>query len=213
MVEAGSLVDRMEIRLLSLDKEGVEQLVGEALVSMSPLELAERVISPALRRIGEGWQQGKVALSQVYVAGKMCDRLLDDVLPRAQQVRKAQPRMAISNLEDYHNLGQRIVWSVLRASGYEVKNYERQEVRSLASKAKEDGIEVLFVSTLMLRSALRVKDLRKELTSNGTSPHLVVGGAPFLFDRSLYLKVKADEMGRDATDAIRIVERISGGPG
>jgi methanogenic corrinoid protein MtbC1 len=200
----------MEARLLALDERGLSLMARDALAGMAPLELAEGVVGPALRRIGLGWQEGAVALSQVYMAGRMSERLLDELLPQAGQVRRSAPRMAIANLEDYHDLGQRIVSSILRASGYQVLAYGRQDVRSLAAMARKDGIELLFVSTLMLRSALRVKDLRKEL-GNGTAPYLVVGGAPFLFDPTLYLRVKADEMGRDASAALRIAESRQGG--
>lgn len=94
--------------------------------------------------------------------------------------------MAIAILEDIHNLGQKIVWSVLGAGGNGVMCCERQEAAPIVTKAKEDGVEVLMVSTPMYRSALRVKELRKEVASNFIAPVLAVGGAPFIFDQELW---------------------------
>ena len=70
---------------------------------------------------------------------------------------------------------------------------------------------MLLVSTLMLSSALRVRELSALLRNAGSTMKLVVGGAPFLFDERLWREVGADAMGRCATEAPRIVEQICGG--
>ena len=57
----------------------------------------------------------------------------------------------------------------------------------------------------MLRSAFRVEALRKELETFTRRPRIVVGGAPYLFDASLWKEVGADAMGRSAADAIELV--------
>jgi methanogenic corrinoid protein MtbC1 len=40
---------------------------------------------------------------------------------------------------------------------------------------------------------------------------VVVGGAPFLFDPLLWREVGADAMGRSASEAPGIIEKITGG--
>lgn len=190
--------------LMRLDRGGAAQVIEEASSAMPPREVAERVVAPALHRIGKGWQEGQASLAHVYMAGKICYGLLLDILPHDDGGRPLAPRMAIASLEDHHSLGLRIVLSMLRATGFEVSDYGRQDVRSLAALVRADRVEVLFISTLMLRSALRVKDLRRELSKTGCSPRIVVGGAPFLLDPLLHRKVGADDMGRDASEAVRI---------
>lgn len=36
---------------------------------------------PALDRIGTGWENGTIALSQVYMSGRICEEVVDDLLP------------------------------------------------------------------------------------------------------------------------------------
>ncbi|MEM0448711.1 MAG: B12-binding domain-containing protein [Methanomassiliicoccales archaeon] len=201
----------LENDLLTLDRQGVVNLVEKAFSDMTPLEVAEHVVAPALRRIGQGWQEGKVALAQVYMAGSICDEIISNALPKTTPIEHQEPRLAVANLEDYHSLGLKIVTSMLRATGFHVKEYGRQDVRSLGELVKRDQINILFVSTLMLRSALRVKELRRYLKSLGCELKLVVGGAPFLFDPVLYEKVGADLMGKDASEAVTIAFSLSGG--
>jgi methanogenic corrinoid protein MtbC1 len=64
---------------------------------------------------------------------------------------------------------------------------------------------VLLVSTLLLPSALRVKDLRRRLDELHAPTRLIVGGAPFRLDPQLWREVGADANGNSATDAIALV--------
>lgn len=186
-------------------------LIEKALSDMTPLEVAEQVVAPALHRIGQGWQDGRVALAQVYMAGSICDEVISNALPQTTSIVHQEPRLAVANLEDYHSLGLKIVTSMLRATGFHLKEYGRQDVRSLGDLVKRDQINILFVSTLMLRSALRIKELRRYLKSLGCELKLVVGGAPFLFDPVLYEKVDADFMGKDASEAVSLAFSLSRG--
>jgi len=53
--------------------------------------------------------------------------------------------MAITVLEDYHLLGKRIVYSILRASGYEVLDYRQTDVNGLIQQVKKDDVKILFL--------------------------------------------------------------------
>ncbi|MDZ7777049.1 MAG: B12-binding domain-containing protein [Bacteroidales bacterium] len=112
--------NKLERAFLTLDKEEAEKILTEALRSGSPVEIAGELVSVTLNRIGEAWEEGKVALSQVYMSGMICEELIDKILPPQSPVRKSQPKMAIAVFEDYHVLGKRIIFSTLRSSGFEL---------------------------------------------------------------------------------------------
>jgi methanogenic corrinoid protein MtbC1 len=78
-------------------------------------------------------------------------------------------------------------------------------------RAGEDHLRILLISTLMLPSALHVRDLVARLKSASPDVKVVVGGAPFLFDPELWREVRADAMGRSASDASAIIEKLTGG--
>jgi methanogenic corrinoid protein MtbC1 len=197
--------------LLTLNRLAARRIVAEAAGALTSLEIAEGMIARALEWIGQGWQRGDVALSQVYMSGRICEELMDDLLPPGAPDRKTRPPMAIATLEDYHLLGKRIVYSVLRADGFALKDYGRTTVDEAVRRAGEDGLRVLLVSTLMLPSALHVRDLVLRLKSACPDVKVIVGGAPFLFDPELWREVGADAMGRSASEAPGIIETITGG--
>ncbi|MES9829436.1 MAG: cobalamin-dependent protein [Candidatus Thiodiazotropha sp.] len=198
-------IDTFEQALLSLDKVKADALFDSELQHSSPMELVENLVVPALANIGRSWQEGGVALSQIYMSGRFCEEIVDRALPPSDPDRKHQPRSAIVVLNDFHLLGKRIVYSVMRASGFDIFDYGRMEIDGLVSRVKADDLRVLLVSVLMLPSALRIRDFRTALDAEGLDVKILVGGAPFLFDSQLWEDVGADAMGATASDAVRIV--------
>jgi len=191
--------------LAALDQLKAETLFRQLTEEMSAIEAVERLVVPALEAIGRDWNEGLVALSQVYMSGRYCEELVERVLPPSDPERKRQPRSAIAVLHDHHLLGKRIVYSILRASGYELFDYGRMEVGELVERVLADRIEVLLISVLMLPSAIKVREVRAGLDARGARVKIAVGGAPFLFDPELWREVGADAMGETAADAVRIV--------
>ena len=204
------LIKSFRESLESLDRIRAEALFQQALTTLLPIEAVEQLVIPALEQIGTCWHEGSVALSQVYMSGRFCEELIDRVLPPSDPDRKLQPRSAIVVLSDYHMLGKRIVYSVLRASGFELLVYGRMEAGDLVRRVMNDHIEIVLISTLMLPSALRVKDVRAMLKASGYDAKIVVGGAPFRLDDQLWQEVGADAVGRNASEAVGIVNQLAG---
>jgi methanogenic corrinoid protein MtbC1 len=202
------LISSFTEALLSMDRLALEKLLATELQRTSPIDFVEKVIVRALERIGEDWQQGTVSLSQVYMGGRLCEQLVDDILPPAAPERKHQPKMAICTLADHHKLGKSIVYSILRASGFELTDYDTVEVVDLVEHVKNDQIKILLISVLMLSSALKIKEVKEELTANALKVKIIVGGAPFRFDADLWKEVGADGMCRSASDVAKVINTI-----
>lgn len=197
----GQLRDALE----SLDRPLIEALFQQAILRQSPMEVAEGLIVPALEQLGDDWDTGRVALSQIYMSSRICEEMIERVLPPMAPERKGTPRQAIVVLSDYHMLGKRIVFSVMRASGFDILNYDRMDVDELVERVLADNVKILLISVLMLPAALKVKAVRAALDARGSQVRIVVGGAPFRFDPELWREVGADAMGCTATDAVAIV--------
>jgi len=197
--------------LLSNDRLTAKKILEGSGQNENPLFLVEKLISPSLDRIGIEWEQGKLALSQIYMSGRICEELVDVILPPDNPSRKNQPRMAIAVLNDYHLLGKRIVYSTLRAGGFELLDYGRVDARQLVEYTRKDRIEVLLISTLMLPSALRIREVKAGLVASGPPVKIIVGGAPFRLDKQLWKDVGADATGVHASEALALVDGIIGG--
>jgi len=200
-------INALERALLMLDNEQAEIIVRDSISRGSPIEIATELVSQTLQRIGEAWEKGELALSQVYMSGIICEKIIDMVLPPSSQIRKSQPKMAIAVFEDYHLLGKRIIYSTLRASGFELTDLGGGlQTDNLVKIVKKNKIKILLLSVLMLPSALRIKELKQRLSN--TDVKIIVGGAPFRFDTNLWKEVGADGFGYDSSEAIEIVSKL-----
>lgn len=202
------LIMELKSALLSVNRLSVKQIITRPVEGSTPLMMVEKVVVPALAQIGQGWEDGQLALSQVYMAGRLCEEAVDLIMPAVHATRIRQPKIAIAALEDYHLLGKRIVYSSLRASGIELLNFDRLDIDQLIDMVTREQIEILLLSVLMLPSAIKVREVRDRLSRLGWSGKIVVGGAPFRFDRDLWREVGADACGDSAGDAIRIVHSL-----
>ena len=70
---------------------------------------------------------------------------------------------------------------------------------------------MLLISTLMLHSALAVKEVKLQLSEINPQTKIIVGGAPFSMDKKLWQAVGADRMGENSFDALMYINEIQEG--
>ena len=206
MIENDTLL--LKNALLNIDYITARKILHELRSGYSSLEIVEKVMTPVLEDIGSGWEEGSISLSQVYMSGCMCEELVDEILPVSDITELTSVPVALATLEDYHLLGSRIVYSIMRAAGIPLHNYGKMTIKSLVEKVREDNIKILLISVLMIPSALHVRELRESLFDEGINVKIVVGGAPFRLDKTLWTEVGADAMGCTASDALKIARRL-----
>lgn len=168
----------------------------------------EQIMTGALQQIGDLWEKGQSSLAQVYMSGLICEELLQELLPQTAPMDALDP-VAIVTFQDYHTLGKRIILSALKVHGFRVRDYGYGiQPQNLVEMLKRDNIRVLLLSTLMLPAALNVEKLRTMVDASGFKVKIIVGGAPFRFDKQLWRQVGADAMGYTASDAIALTKSM-----
>jgi methanogenic corrinoid protein MtbC1 len=202
------LIEEFEKALLQINRIKAAELFRKCYEENKSFEELEHLAIHALETIGNGWEAGTISLSQVYMAGVICEELIEKYLPIMQIKRKDIPKMAIAVLQDHHALGKRLVYSILRATGFEIIDFgQGLGVEELVQKTLDNQIELLLISTLMLPSALKVREVKSKLVEVGATTQIIVGGAPFRFDENLWQKVGADMDGKNASSIIGLIEK------
>ncbi len=157
------VIDDFENALLSLDRVKVREILVENSTSGDFIETLEMIVVPTMESLGLKWESGEIALSQIYMGGRICEEIVDELLPKTASKRVDNPNLGLVVFNDYHTLGKRIVYTFLRASGYEVVDYgQENSIEALIKNLKNDHIEILLISVLMLNSALHIKELIKK---------------------------------------------------
>jgi methanogenic corrinoid protein MtbC1 len=196
--------------LLSVDIAQAEAVLrhGSNMLA-TPLDVAELCLAPVLEQLGEAWENGHLALSQIYMASRISEELVERLLPSPQEMHgETAPRIALALLEDHHMLGKRLVQSALRLAGIPVLDWQRVTTEDLIARAKQERPDLILISTLMLRSALHVREVCEGLSRAGLAIPVYVGGAPFRLDPLLWREVGADAMGANAAEAIHLVKNF-----
>lgn len=203
-----SRLQQFEQALLSMNKKDAARILSDG-NSAASIRRIEELIVPALEDIGRGWEEGTIALSQVYMSGRLCEQLMSNVASElTEPERQVTLTIALAALDDYHLLGLRLVSSVLGASCIPFLNWGRMDADSMIRKVGEEKVDVLLVSVLMLRSALHIREVRAALDAQGSAVKIIVGGAPFRLDRELWKEVGADATADTAAGAIPLIHRF-----
>ncbi len=204
------LIEQFMQSLLRASKPDAERILHQIQAESSFPESVESIVVTSLERIGHDWENGKVALSQVYMSGRICEDLMTATHPESDGQARISGKCAIAILNDYHMLGKRIVLSALRSAGFNIQDWGRLTPEQVVSKIEENDTEVALISTLMLSSALCVRDIRTRLDAKGLTCKLLVGGAPFRLDKNLWKEVGADSTANNAMDSIRALSALLG---
>lgn len=195
--------------LLSMNKIAAHEIIRQIYDDDANFALVEEVIIETLKLLGDGWEDGEYALAQIYMGGIICEEIIMLNLPKETNLQKSVFKLGIGVFMDHHNLGKRIVTSVIRSSGYEIMDFGHGlSVDELVRKTIESDIDVLLISTLMLPSALKIRLFKDKIDELGKHIKIIVGGAPFRLDPELWKKVGADADGKNATDIVSIIESV-----
>jgi methylmalonyl-CoA mutase cobalamin-binding domain/chain len=197
-----------EKALIDYNKLEVNKILQHFLAKKNGIDFIDEYIVKSLTSIGDKWERGEVALSQVYMSSRLCEEIAISILSEKKFQIKNEKNIAIVTLEEYHTLGKKIVSDVVRSSGFELIDYGSIiEPEEIIKKVMEDKIKILMISVLMYHSALKIKKISQMLHEKDPSVKILVGGAPFLMDSTLWKEVGADEMGKSAADNIAIIDR------
>ncbi len=200
--------EAFEEALLNYNKLEVNKIVGHFLKEKNGMDFIDEYIVKSLTSIGDKWEKGEVALSQVYMSSRLCEEIVNSILIEKKLPIKNTCPIAIMSLESYHTLGKKIVSAVLRSSGFNLIDYGSiNDPEEIINKVTKDGIKIIIISVLMYPSALKIKKISQMFHEKKAKVKILVGGAPFLMDNMLWKQVGADEMGRSAADNIVIIDR------
>jgi methanogenic corrinoid protein MtbC1 len=204
-------IESLKAALLSVDRSTARRVFLEGVNADGAVPFMENTVGVVMDRIGAAWEAGELALSQVYMAGRICEELSLSSLPEAHPERKNNPSIALGVFEDHHRLGKQMVHSVLRNEGFVVRDLDVIDLQEALKLLKSGTIEVFLLSCLMLSSALRIEKLCAAIKAEDLPVRIVVGGAPFRFDPELWREIGADAMGSTASQAPALVRTVSGG--
>lgn len=203
-------VNALTSALLDIDQIQVKKIIDTIITHSKSDSVLEQVITKSFELIGKGWEEGTIALAQVYMSGRIIEEIINNIQFKPKILSKPpSEKIAIAVLDDFHILGKKIVLSLLRTFGFVVIDYGHGlSVDTLFQMVLKDHIQILLISVLMLPSAYKVKELVQKMRDAHLTTKVLVGGAPFNFDATLWKEVNADAMGHTASEGIELMKAM-----
>ena len=203
--------------LFDTDRERALAVVHSALVAgISPERVIFEMVLPTMEQMVGGLTSNEmITLSQHFLAAQIAEEVTDMLVPRFAQAPDIQGRVVIgASYGDFHGLGKKIVSGCLRARMFLVTDLGINVApERFVEAALENGAGVIGISSMMVHTAIgergprRVRALLQEQGLEGRIK-LVVGGAPYRFNDTLFREVGADAWAESGAEAPAVVARL-----
>lgn len=172
-----------ETLLAGRAEEAASILVSLHLEGEGVALLADRVLCPAMRRVGDLWHQGKLSVAQEHVASRAALESLH-ALRASLHAREAHGLRAVccAAEDDFHELPVHLAALTLEENGWEVINLGTSTpFYALAEAVERFAPRIVCVASTALegldRAAREYADVRRSAARFGAG--LVLGGAGF----------------------------------
>jgi trimethylamine corrinoid protein len=178
---------------------------------IEPLELINQGFVPGINKVGDMFDVGSLFLPELILSAKAMQDATDIInaaIP--ENNRQAQGRFLIGTVEgDVHDIGKTIVISLLKASGFEVKDLGRDvSTDTFIKEAEEFKADIIGTSSLLTTTMPAQKKLEDELKKAGLKERYktMVGGAPVT--QRWADKIGADAFAENAIACVRLAKEL-----
>lgn len=212
-LEDDSSQGSIENRIKNLVITGQKSLMGSATKELLELRDAQSIIDevfiPVLDNVGERFENGEFFLPQMMASAEAVKVGFDTLraLVEVDTIHADQVVCLATVKGDIHDIGKNIVKMLLENYGYRVVDLGRDvEPKSLVAIVREQNIKLVGLSALMTTTVRSMEETIELLRSEIPDCKVFVGGA--VLSAEYARTIGADFYGKDATEAVRIVERF-----
>lgn len=210
------LLNQLSDALLGLDEDRVLRLTTQALErGLDPLAVLEEGLTQGIRCIGNTFAAGQFVLPHMIIGADIMQRavsLLEPALKASQQEREYKAKIIIGTAEgDIHDIGKKIVATLLRANGYDVIDLGRDVPNTqFLETAKKEAPDFLCISALMTTTVANQEKVIQLLQDEGLRDRVrvIVGGAAVTPASAKHMK--ADGYGESASEAVAVIDGFAG---
>ncbi len=193
-------------RAVELAKNGLS-------AGMDPLELLKQGFVPGINKVGAMFDVGTLFIPELVISANAMQSAADIInaaIPESD--RQVEGRFLIGTVEgDVHDIGKTIVVSLLKASGFEVRDLGRDvSTDRFIREADDFKADIIGTSSLLTTTMPAQKKLEDELKKAGLKERYktMVGGAPVT--QRWANKIGADAFAENASACVRRAKELLG---
>jgi 5-methyltetrahydrofolate--homocysteine methyltransferase len=190
-------------------EEAVKHLLNDG---ANPLEIIDKGLIPGLNDVGEKFEKGEFYLPQLMLSAETAQKafgLLEGYLKNTG-LSYSKGTIVIGTVKgDIHDIGKNMVAIMLRNNGYRVIDLGKSvSSKEFIDAAQREKANYVALSALMTTTMAEIPGIVKEVKEVLPEIKVIVGGAVVTEE---FARVSgADGYGKDAVNAVKIVERLRG---
>lgn len=192
------------------DGQVLELVEKELAAGVSPAEIIDTHLIPAINYVGELFEQKKYFLPQLIASAETMEKAINRLEPLLEAERggeKLETIIMATVKGDIHDIGKNLVVLMLKNYGYDVIDLGKDvEAQTIIDKAKETGASVIGLSALMTTTMMEMKQVIDLAKAEGVTSKIIIGGA--VVTQSFADEVGADGYSADAREAVKLVNRL-----
>ena len=193
-----------------LKNQGAE-MTAEALKEKSADEIINKILIPALDKVGEDFEKGKLFLPQLIRSADAAGACFDVIKGKMKETgskEESKGRIILATVKgDVHDIGKNIVKTVLENYGYEVIDLGKDvDPAEVVKEQKENSVKLVGLSALMTTTLPAMEETIKALRENNADCKIMVGGA--VLTPEYAEKIGADFYAKDAKMSADIAKRV-----
>lgn len=192
-------------------KDKAQAAALAALEKMAELQVVDTIIIPALNKVGEDYDKGRIFLPQLLLAAETVQeafKIIKSRLPADTSISKGKIIMATVK-GDIHDIGKNIVKIILENYGYTVIDLGKDvPAETVLAKAKEENVKLVGLSALMTTTVKSMEYTIKLLKQNLPDVNIMVGGAVLTAEYAE--AIGADFYGKDAKASVEYAGKFFG---
>ncbi|MBX3729538.1 MAG: corrinoid protein [Candidatus Sumerlaeia bacterium] len=197
--------------ILAGKRKDVARIVQECVDAGADVQsLLNESMIPAMREMGDRFSRNEVFVPEMLIAARAMKaglEILEPLLAAAGATPRA--KVVIGTVKgDLHDIGKNLVAMMLRGAGYEVVDLGVDiEADRFAEAVEKEQAKILMLSALLTTTMQYMAEVAKRLADR-PDVRIVIGGAPVTAEYAREIGVHG--YGRDANDAVKIVDQLVG---
>jgi corrinoid protein of di/trimethylamine methyltransferase len=179
---------------------------------INPIEVINKGLTPGMTTVGDGFANEEIPLPGVLVAAEAMTQAIEIMEPHIpkEEMSEKLGTIVIGTIEgDIHDIGKRIVATMLRVYGFDVHDLGRDiPVDAFVKKAVEINADIVGSSTLMTTTMPGQKTLEEKLRKAGIRDKVktMIGGAAV--NQEWADRIGADCYAEDANETVLKVKEL-----
>src|SRR5271155_852880 len=185
-------------------KRSLEELLEEALVPYTPLDLINTVLLDGMKTVGDLFGARKMQLPSVLDSAGVMKQAVAYLEPKMEKKAGGSQKgtIVLATVKgDVHDIGKNLVDIILSNNGFKVVNLGiKQPGDKIISAAQEHGADAIGLSGLLVKSTLEMKYVIQDLQRQKLEFPVICGGA------ALTRKYVEDDLRREYSNAVFYAE-------